>query len=217
MTLFKGLIILLPMALAPLSAYASLIHFDLRAPVVESLDGSTQFNYQSAGLTATVAANVGVLNRTGSGFGVDIVGSGCDNSDAIDMSCSGAIGESISVWFDQRVRLISAEISGLTGGDTARWTLPGFSFQDFTTAGEYSAGASVYLDAGQRFSWTSITDNTTSTQRGFSFDGFTVSTASAQPVFEPATTILFSIGLVLVILRRKRRLNRSTDDYLFDA
>lgn len=217
MTSLKSFFVLAVLVFASFIVHASPIHFDLRASIVEDLDGTAQFDYQSADLTATIFTNVGVLNRTNNGFGVDIVGSGCDNSDAIDRSCSGAEGETVSVWFDQRVHLISATISGLTGGDTARWVLPDFGFLDFQSAGIYSFGQDVYLEAGQAFSWTSIADNSTSTQRGFSFDGFTVSTEATQAksVFEPATTILFSTGLILIFIRRQKQTTKSHKDYIF--
>ena len=187
------------------TAQASLIHFDLRAPNIEELDGSRQFDYALSGVIATVAANTGVLNRTGSGFGVDIVGSGCDNSDAIDRSCAGVDSEAISVWFNQRVELVSAQISGLTGGDIAHWLLPDSNSLFYSSAGVYTPGSDVFLDPGEMFSFASFEDNTTRTQRGFSFDGFTVRLVARGPITvnESSTLYLLFIGLASLVFFRR--------------
>lgn len=188
------------------TANANIIHFDLRAQEIEELDGVAQFTYSLSGVAASIAANVGVLNRTGSGFGIDIVGSGCDNSDAIDRSCAGPDGEKISVWFDQRVELVSMQISGLTGGDIALWQLPDFTSLFYSSAGVYEPDTALFLNPGERFSLGSWADNTTKTQRGFSFDGFTVELVKVAPeaVNEPTSMLFVCVGLLVILFRGRR-------------
>lgn len=200
-----------------LTSYANLIKVDLRSFIIEELDGKSSFDYVLDGLVTSVQSNVGVLNRTASGFGVDIVGSGCDNSDAIDRSCAGSSGEMISVWFDQPVELVSIHLSGLTGGDMAKWILPDSTTRFIDLAGEYFVGHSMRVEPGVSFSLMSAADNTTATQRGFSFDGFTVKTAELQSIAVNGPSTLFCmlapliIGLLFHRLKLKRGMSSSDD------
>lgn len=192
---------------------AALITFDFREPVIESLDGAASLILSKQGIDATVVANVGVLNRTSKGFGIDIVGNRCDNSDAIDRSCAGGMSEMISVFFSQPVYLVASRISGLSGGDIARWTLPDLSVFEFNTDAEHYLPARFFVEAGASFSWLSAADNTTSTQRGFSFDSVSVESAN-RPVLtkinEPAYLSFIALLLFLLTLigRNDRRTSR---------
>ncbi len=64
-------------------AYSFPITFDLRVPEIEAIDEADAFDVTNGGLTVTLKAIGGALNRTGSGFGINALG-GNDDSDQID-------------------------------------------------------------------------------------------------------------------------------------
>lgn len=198
-------ILLLLVVLLSGNASATLLTFDLRDPSVEALDGASSFNYVIGDVVATISANIGVLNRTNSGFGIDIPGNSCDNSDAIDQGCSNLIPESILVLFNQKVQLVSSTLSGLTGGDQALWTLPNFATQIVSTGGTVAPSNGTFIEVGQSFAWTSFRDNTTRTQKGFSFDSFTIQ--KLQPISVNAPTSL-SVALLIVAFISLRQYKR---------
>ncbi len=71
--------VLITAAVSPV-AHATLT-FDLRAANIELIDEVASFDLTVGGLTATVSANVGVMNRTSSAFGINIVGTTCGSQE----------------------------------------------------------------------------------------------------------------------------------------
>ena len=186
-------------------ASAALIEFDLRAPVLESLDGAASLTLLRDGVTATLTASVGALNRTASAFG--IATPGCGNSDELDASCTTS--EAIGVTFDRAVRVVAISVSRLSRGDRGRFTEgAGNTWFEFDRNGRFETPDAI-LEPGLAFSVASVADGTSVTGRGFSFDRFIVEPAIApQPpraVPEPAIPLLLGAGALAVTLIRRRR------------
>ncbi len=171
-------------------AYSVPITFNLRGPEIEDIDGAATMDVTRVGLTATLTANDGVLNRTANGFGINASGSG-DDTDAIDNG-SGVV-ESVSIMFDQLVTFDQLKLSLFTSAasDEASLTI--------------ADGPPIFLvDAGTTDIYNFSTDNIVSINQsvvlaywsgnGFGFDEFTVTT-SATAVPEPATVTILGIGL----------------------
>lgn len=201
--------------LAP-QAFAGLVTFDLRDranPEIEALDEAAAFSITRGGITANLSANLGVLNQTNSGFGINAP-TGCDNSDGIDQGCGTP--EAVSVGFDQAVEFVSFSVSGFSGDDEGRavLNLDGalnsnvVAIQvDFDSFGTYNfedlapTFAPFLLTPGFTFDISSLSDNPNvlPDSLGFSFDSFTVRT-----VPEPGTLALLGAGLAgLGLMRRK--------------
>jgi len=172
-------------------AQAFSITFNLRGAEIEALDETASFNVTKGGLTATSTANSGVLNRTDNGFGINASGSG-DDTDTIDNGSG--VTEFITIEFHQLVTFDQLVLSSFTTSETASLTiasgspitlvgtLPSADIYNFSTDNTVPIGQSVMLAY--------------STGNGFSFDEFTVTLADSTAVPEPATIILFGIGLV---------------------
>ncbi len=172
-------------------AYTFPITFNLRGADGSIVDDLSSGSITKDGLTVTLAANIGELNKTNNGFGINAPGGG-DDTDAID----GVLGiESISIRFDQLVTFDQLALSLFTPTEDAELdiagistTLPGIipsiDIYNFSTNNVVSIGESVILTFG--------------VGNGFSFDGFTVTPVddSNQVIApEPATIVLFGIGL----------------------
>jgi hypothetical protein len=185
-------------------AYSFPITFDLRGTEGAAIEGSPIGSVSKDGLTAKLTANIGILNQTSSGFGINAPGGG-DDTDAID----GDLGiESISIIFDQLVTLDQLVLSsfsitenaglGIAGVDTILpGTQPSKDIYDFSIDNVVPIGESVIL--------------TFSTGNGFSFDEFTVTPVETKPVVtpEPATIVLLGIGLAgLGVGHVRRRFRR---------
>ena len=165
---------------------------------VEAVDEVPSFSLTVDGITATLTANIGVLNTTASsGFGVNAPGS-LDQSSQID---AGEGTEAVSIFFNVPVRLDQMILSLFTGGATGDLatltvdglapltlipTAPALDVYNFTTNNTVALGQSVVLayQAGN----------------GFSFDSFSV---SAIP--EPATGLLLLVGLAVMSARPRQR------------
>ena len=195
-TWFHCRCIILTISTAP-SVQATLFQLAGSA-AVEAVDEASSFSLTVDGITATLTANIGVLNTTAiSGFGVNAPGTG-DETSQID-NILGV--ESVSIVFDVAVRLDQIVLSLFTGGatgDLASLTIDGFGaitlnptapaldVYDFTNNNTVPVGQSIILayQAGN----------------GFSFDSFSV---TAIP--EPASLALVALGLFgLGCSRRKR-------------
>jgi hypothetical protein len=173
-------------------AYSFPITFDMRGSEGSVVDGLASGPVTKDGLTATLTANSGFLNQTLSGFGINASGSG-DYTDQID-NRSG-VTEFVTIVFDQIVTFNQLLLSLVTGSENDEASL--------TIAG----GIPILLvDTGDgKDKYNFSTDNTVSIGQsiilaysygnGFRFDGFTVTPADSTAVPEPATIILFGIGL----------------------
>lgn len=117
-------------------ANASLI--DLRAPLLEDLDGGPSVVLRDGGITVTLSTGDGVFNRTASGFGINAPG-GSDDADGID---GGRVAESLDVLFDSAVRLNAITLSKLSGADRA-WLRIGTRELNFTRSGRHLLGGSL--------------------------------------------------------------------------
>lgn len=100
--------------------------FQLKAnPAVEAVDEAASFSLTVGDITATLTANVGVLNTTLSGFGINAPTS-ADPTDHLD----GIVAvEEVSIVFNLPVRLdqiVLSDFTGSTTGDLATLTIDGF-------------------------------------------------------------------------------------------
>jgi hypothetical protein len=204
----KILLLLLVMISGRVSA--TLLTFDLRDASIEALDGESSFNYFVGDVIATISANIGVLNRTSSGFGIDVPGNSCDNSDAIDQGCDSLAAESISVSFNQRVQLVSLALSGLTSGDQALWRMPYFPDQIISTSGTEAAPMKSLIEIGDSFVLSSLQDNMTRTQKGFSFDSFTIQKWQPLSLSTPTSLSVALLIVALISLCQYRRSKKAT-------
>jgi hypothetical protein len=162
---------------------------------VEAVDEAASFSLTVGGITATLTANVGVLNTTSSGFGINHPTTG-DPTDHLDGMFAV---EEVSIVFNLPVRLdqiVLSDFTGSTTGDLATLTIDGFppltliptapalDVYNFSSNNTLPAGQSIHL------AWQA--------GNGFSFDSFSVT------VPEPASGLLLCAGLLLVLGVRKR-------------
>ena len=162
---------------------------------VEAVDEAASFSLTVGGITATLTANVGVLNTTSSGFGINHPTTG-DPTDHLDGMFAV---EAVSIVFNLPVRLdqiVLSDFTGSTTGDLATLTIDGFppltliptapalDVYNFSSNNTLPAGQSIHL------AWQA--------GNGFSFDSFSVT------VPEPASGLLLCAGLLLVLGVRKR-------------
>ncbi len=172
-------------------AYSFSITFDLLGTEGSAVEGSSTGIVTKDGLTATLTANIGDLNQTTSGFGINAPGAG-DDTDAID----GDLGiESITIMFDQIVTFDQLILSSFSTSEKAELNITGVStifsgtnpakdIYDFSTDNSVPIGESIIL--------------VFNSGNGFSFDEFTVTLDETNPIVtpEPATIVLLGIGLV---------------------
>jgi hypothetical protein len=190
------LIFIVAAVLLSMPAAAATISFDLLNQTdtyydegsIESLDGSSSFSITRAGLTATISANIGILNQTGSAFGINAPLTG-DATDQIDGDNGDEV---VSVTFNQDIKLTLFEFHAIGSSDSGIITLPlGGTF----AVDSVVDGLSTLILAGQSISIAHVTGN------GFSFDSVTVETV---PI--PAAAWLFGSALLGLagIARRKK-------------
>lgn len=169
--------------------------FDLRDQVstfppgnqtIADLEGESM-TLQVGGITATLTADVtggGVLNQSGSAFGVNQSDAG-DDADQLD-AVNGV--ESIIIAFDSQVTAESILVSSFGSEDKGVVTSPGKTdiivdstgITDISSFGLISQFTIAFVDEGGN---------------GFSFDGFTVTP-------EPAGLALLSLGAPALLRRR---------------
>jgi hypothetical protein len=166
---------------------------------VELVDEAPSLPLTIGDITATLTANIGELNTTMGGFGVNhpLSGDTTDEIDGINAS------EAISIVFNVPVRLDQIVLSNFTGGttgDSASLTIDGFGVLTLTPT---PPALDVY---------TFLTNNTVlvgqvinlawQAGNGFSFDSFSVT-----QVPEPASFILLGLGLITIAIGASRRRN----------
>lgn len=172
-----------------ISATAETIHFDLLNSAIEDIDETEMLVLQDSGLQVTLSTLDGVLNRTGSGFGVNADGAG-DDTNGIDNG-SGIV-ESISIFFSASVLLDSIQLAQLGNSDIALLTIGATDF--LITAENNPFSESVAIAAND------IVVLAYEAGNGFSFDGLTVTT-STVPL--PTALLLFLGSLTSFIFVRK--------------
>ncbi len=158
--------------------------------IVEAVDEAPSFSLTIDGITATLTANIGVLNTTAvSGFGVNAPGTG-DETSLID----NVLGtESVSIVFNVPVRLDQIVLSDFFGGagDLALLTINGFAPGTLNPTAPaldvYNFASNNTVPIGQSIILAFQAGN------GFSFDSFSV---TAVP--EPASGLLLLIGLAAI-------------------
>jgi hypothetical protein len=183
-----------------ISAEAALFQLAGNA-AVEAVDESPSFSLTVGGITATLTANIGLLNTTlVSGFGVNAPGS-LDESSLID---DGQGIESVSISFNVPVRLDQIVLSLFTGGatgDLATLIVDGFSALTLTPTAPaldvYNFSSSNTVPLGQSLALAFQAGN------GFSFDSFTVS-ITAVP--EPPTALVLTVALLAMYCVSRRAL-----------
>ena len=171
-------------------AQAFSITFDLRGLEGTAVDGLTEGPVTVDGLTATLKANDGVLNQTAGGFGINALGGG-DTTDQIDNGSG--VGEFVTIMFDQLVTFDQLVLSSFTGTEEASLSIADFSPITLVGTGPstdiYNFSTDNIVPIGQSVMLAYSIGN------GFSFDEFTVTLSESTSVPEPATIILFGIGL----------------------
>ena len=194
----KRLLILL-LALAPLSALATPITFDLRGAEGAAVDGLNSGTATNSGLTATLTAlpttfegRDVLLNQTLASFGINVAGTTCGSMEKSAQIDDGCTGESVEIFFDFDVVLNDLKVSIFGSSDEARVDITGSPSIDISSTGSHSLG-DTFLSAGDSFSLVFVAGN------GFSFDNFSVTR-----VTEPGTLALLGIGLFGIGLARRR-------------
>jgi len=188
LTIFAALLLL---AIGFASAGEASTLFQLAgSAAVEAVDEAPSFSLTVEGITATLTANIGVLNTTSTAFGVNHPTTG-DPTDHIDGMFAT---ESVSIVFNLPVRLdqiVLMDFTGGTTGDLASLTIDGFApltliptapaldVYNFSSNNTVPAGQSIVL------AWQA--------GNGFSFNSFSVT------VPEPASWWLLCAGLVLAL------------------
>lgn len=172
-------------------AHSFPITFNLLGVEGSAIDGASTGSVSKDGLTSTLTANIGDMNQTTSGFGINAPGTG-DDTDAID----GVLGiESITIMFDQSVTFDQLVLSSFTSTEVAELNIAGIStnipgtnsskdIYDFSTGNTVPIGQSVILAFNSG--------------NGFSFDEFTVTPANSVVTPEPATIVLLGIGMAVL-------------------
>jgi hypothetical protein len=163
---------------------------------VEAVDEAPSFSLTVDGITATLTANIGVLNTTQvSGFGVNAPGTG-DNTSEID----GVLGtESVSIVFNVPVRLDQIVLSDFFAGagDLAMLTIDGFPAITLNPTPSaldvYNFGSNNTVPVGQPIVLAYQAGN------GFSFDSFSVT-----KIPEPASGLLLFVGFMALYGLRLR-------------
>lgn len=194
---------ILVLCLSP-AAVADVVIFDLGSQANGSaVDGVASGMLTRQGITATFSANDGVLNATGSWFGINASGSG-DVTDQID--AGSGVSESVHITFDLPVEFLQLSLASFSGSERALLTVggsppqllaataPAIDVYDFTAA---SFPQGNVLAAGQPlvigYTFGSAEDN------GFSLSGFQV-----RAVPEPSSWAVM-VPLATAWLRRRRR------------
>lgn len=195
----KNVVLVLVIVLLPRLALAAPVTFDLRAPVIESIDEVNSFSLERDGLIATLmaiptsfAGNSLLLNQTTSGFGVNVDNTTCGSTEWSDQLDGGCVGEAIQVVFNSDVLLNGLWVSSFGSLDQGLVTMGGPTYTIDST-GFHSLGE-TFLSAGTPFAVTYTNGN------GFSFDKFTATSVSVP---EPSTLILFSAGALGLVVRRR--------------
>ena len=185
--------LMVTVVLLAISPIASATLFDLRGTEGASpggVEGAMSNSVTVDGIEATLTANDGILNHTGSGFGVNAAGSG----DATQLLDDGSvIAESVTVIFDVPVVLTSLQLSDFAGTETASLTVAG-NLNNLNATGSandiYPFNDPVNVGQSIVLLWTS--------GNGFSFDNFEV---TAVP--EPTTLALLVMGLLGMVKCRR--------------
>ena len=105
------------------SLQAGIITFDLRDASIEDIDEVVSFALTdtSSGLTATLTANIGELNQTNTGFGINAPEGG-DDTDTID-DIKGT--ESVTITFNEPVTFDQLVLSLFSSGEAASLSIAG--------------------------------------------------------------------------------------------
>jgi hypothetical protein len=178
---------------------ATPIVFDLRSSLIESIDEQATFELVNNDIIATLTTNVGVLNRTSSGFGVNATGTG-DATSLIDNGSG--VSEFIQIQFNKTVNLLDLTVSSFGSGDSGLLSIDALSIFEINKSGLNSLN-NLIINDGALLTLSFIGGN------GFSFDSFTVSEIS---VTEPGGSILLLSGLVLLFVRKYWKLKYTPED-----
>lgn len=189
-------------------ANAGLITYHLAGDSGDGAEGALLDNLQSGsvtkgGVTATLSTGnlSSVLNQTSSGFGINLLGDGCDESGSIDnnAACGQGYFESILFGFDRFVELVSITLTSYSPTDDAVLLFTNIATLSLFGSADLPSSPSTLLigarvgGVGDQFLIGSAAGN------GFSIDRITVRVPA------PATLALFGLGLVgLSGMRRQR-------------
>jgi hypothetical protein len=172
-------------------AHAGLITFDLLgdSAIYSVLDNQAAGSVVVDGLTATLTASDGVLNRTASGFGVNGTPT-TDDTDALNTD------QYIDIVFDQTVVFSNLNISSWNSGTDVGEVQLGSSFT--TQGGIQGTGDTDYHFQVNHGETIRIFATNTDVGNGFSVDSFTV-----EAIPEPAVIgFIFLTGIGLLAARR---------------
>jgi hypothetical protein len=190
----KSIVASMAVGLLAGSAESDIVTFDFRnnAALYAALDDQAgPVLFTIAGLTATFTASDGTMNRTTSGFGINSVSLGIDDTDAFD------VGEWITISFNKAVTITNVTVSSWNPGFDEGQVKIGASpvFTVFST-GSHVLDDTVPMGTVLRIDSTSGTFN----------NGWSLDSLSVNVVPEPATVTLAVLGgLMTWMLRRASR------------
>ncbi len=180
-------IILATTLLVSQNILAATVNFDLRALSIDNLDGDSAFTITSGGISATVSANTGVLNRTASGFGINGSDPG-DDTDGLEA------GETVSVVFDDNILLSGFSVSAFGATDSGTFQTGLVPLYVISSTG-FQDMSNILITAGSSIDISGVAGS-------FSLDSVQVETV---PI--PSALLLFVTGIAPLMLAGIRKRN----------
>lgn len=189
------------------SAQASSFTFNLRgSDAALVLDGFNSGHLTSSGLIANFVAGPGALtdqifNHTATRFGINSLGTSDDSSSLIDAAIG--ISEFLTISFSKPIILDQLILSVFAPGEVASLSIASASpllLAGLAVADDIYNFSNLTLGVEEKITLSHVTGN------GFSFDSITVSSVEVP---EPAIFTLISVGVIAVLVFRRRKTLRT--------